>query len=140
MNDITQPGVAMASDSMPIPGDITWDTPYEKLPNTHPCTAGAHAASLKIGREKRISLMQTLSQLSYVTAKHLADIGLESMKERGRMQEGRVADVVVFDPVTVKDNATYARGALPSTGIPHVIVNGVQVVRDSEVLKDVNPG
>lgn len=56
------------------------------------------------------------------------------------MQEGKVADVVIFDPATVKDNSTYAKGAIPSTGIPHVIVNGVRVVKDSEVLKDVNPG
>ncbi len=56
------------------------------------------------------------------------------------MQEGMVADVTVFDPQTVTDNATYAKGTLPSTGIPHVIVNGAIVVRDSEVLKGVNPG
>ena len=134
------PGVALACDGMPIPGDITWDTPYEKLPNTHPRTAGAHAASLRIGREKKIPLMQTLTQLCYVTAKHLGDMGLEPMQERGRLQEGKVADVVVFDPAAVKDNSTYAKGALPSTGIPHVIVNGVWVVKDSEVLKNVNPG
>jgi hypothetical protein len=40
----------------------------------------------------------------------------------------------------VKDNSTYAKGALPTTGIPYVIVNGVVVVQDSKVLKDVNPG
>ncbi len=134
------PGVTMASDGMPILGDITWDTPYENLPNTHPRTAGAHAASLRIGREKKIPLMQTLSQLCYVSAKHLGDMGLESMKERGRMQQGKVADIVIFDPATVQDNSTYANGAIPSTGIPHVIVNGVLVVKDSEALKDVNPG
>ena len=38
------------------------------------------------------------------------------------------------------DNATYAKGTLPSTGIPHVIVNGTIVVKDSQVLKGVTPG
>ena len=38
------------------------------------------------------------------------------------------------------DNATYAQGNLPSSGIPFVIVNGNVVVDDSEVLRDVNPG
>ena len=62
------------------------------------------------------------------------------MQERGRMQEGMVADITIFNPETVTDNATYAQGTLPSTGIPFVIVNGTVVVDESEVLKDVNPG
>jgi hypothetical protein len=134
------PGVAMASDGMPIPGDWAWDTPYDKLPNTHPRTAGAHGATLRLGREHKIPLMQSLAQLSYIPAKHLGEMGLEAMKVRGRMQTGMVADMVVFDPQNVKDNSTYAQGALPTTGIPYVVVNGVVVVRDSKVLQDVNPG
>lgn len=42
--------------------------------------------------------------------------------------------IVVFDPATVTDNSTMANGALPSTGIPFVIVNGTIVVKDSKVL------
>lgn len=45
--------VALACDGMPIRGDMTWDTPVKKLPNTSPRTACAHAASLRIGREKK---------------------------------------------------------------------------------------
>ena len=58
------------------------------------------------------------------------------------MQEGMIADIVVFDPVNVKENATYKFGTngLPSSGIPYVLVNGVIVVKKSEVLNDVNPG
>ena len=56
------------------------------------------------------------------------------------MQEGMVADITIFDPETVTDNATYEKGTLTSTGIPYVIVNGTIVVKDSEVLKGVNPG
>jgi len=51
-----------------------------------------------------------------------------------------VADVTILDPKTVEDNATYAKGTLPTTGIPFVIVNGIVVVRDSRVLGDVTPG
>lgn len=134
------PGVTMGSDAMPIPGDWPWDTPYDQLPNTHPRTAGAHAASLRLARENNIPLMQVLAQLSYNSAKYLGDAGLESMQVRGRMQEGMVADITIFDPVKVKDNGTYSKGAQPSTGIPYVIVNGKIVVKDSVVLKDVNPG
>ena len=85
--------------------------------------------------------MFTLSQLSYWSAKHLGDAGIESMKERGRVQVGKVADLTLFDPDTVTDHATYKAGeqGLPSTGIPYVIVNGTIVVKDSEVLP-VKPG
>jgi len=53
-----------------------------------------------------------------------------------------VADLTIFDPATVRDNATYQHGesARPSTGIPYVIVNGTVVVKDSRVLPDVYPG
>ena len=56
------------------------------------------------------------------------------------MQKGMVADITIFDPETVRDNSTYAKGALPSTGIIHVVVNGVIVMKDQEPLKGVNPG
>lgn len=51
------------------------------------------------------------------------------------MQLGMVADITVFDPENVTDNATYNAGqqGLPSTGIPYVIVNGQIVVNDSKV-------
>jgi hypothetical protein len=134
------PEVTIACDAMPIPGDWAWDMPYEKLPNTHPRGGGAHARSLRLGRENNIPLMQTLSQLSYNSAKHLGAMGLKSMQVRGRMQKGMVADITIFDPIKVTDNATYQQGTLPSTGIPYVVVNGVMVVKDSKVLNGVNPG
>lgn len=134
-------GASIASDTMPILADwVTWDTPYEDLPNSHPRGAASYAKTLRLGRENDIPLMQNLAQLSYNSAKPLGDMGLKAMQERGRMQVGKIADITVFDPKTVTDNATYAKGTLPSTGIPYVVVNGTIVVKDSQVLKDVNPG
>ena len=48
-----------------------------------------------------------------------------------------VADITVFNPDTITDNATYTLGeqGLPTTGIPHVLVDGQIVVKDSEVLE-----
>jgi N-acyl-D-glutamate deacylase len=59
------------------------------------------------------------------------------MKKRGRVQEGAVADITIFDPETVTENATPKVGenSLPSTGIPYVIVNGTVVVDNSKVQK-----
>ena len=56
------------------------------------------------------------------------------------MQEGMVADITIFHPDEITNNSTYAKASIPSTGIPHVIVNGTVVVKDSEVLKGVTPG
>ncbi len=104
--------------------------------------AGTHAKTLRLARELGVPLMQVLAQNSYLSAKHLGDAGIEAMKLRGRMQEGMVADIVIFDPDTVTDNAGYKVGTngLPSTGIPFVLVNGVIMVKDSEVQNSLFPG
>lgn len=136
------PGVSLVTDGMPFVHDagLTWDTPYEKLENTHPRAAGSNALALRLARENNIPLMQIIAMSSYNSASPLGKMGLKAMQERGRMQEGMVADITVFDPQNVTDHATYAKGTLPSTGIPYVIVNGTIVVKNSEVLKGVNPG
>jgi hypothetical protein len=136
------PGVSVITDGMPmIPDDdLTWDTPYEELPNTHPRAAGSHSKALRLARENNIPLMQVIAMTSYNSALPLGKMGLTAMQERGRMQVGMVADITIFDPETVTDKATYAKGTLPSEGIPYVVVNGSLVVKDSKVLKGVNPG
>jgi len=53
------------------------------------------------------------------------------LKDRGELHVGAFADVVVFDPLTVRDNATYDEPQLISTGIEQVLVNGVPIIRDS---------
>ena len=136
------PGVAIGSDGMPlIPWDgLQWDTPYEEFPNAHPRSAGCYAKAYRVARENNIPLMQIVAMTSYNTANPLGKMGLKAMQVRGRMQEGMVADITIFDPKTIQDNATYVKGTLPSTGIPHVLVNGVIIMKDSEPLPGVNPG
>lgn len=133
---LTLRGTTMASDAMfaePLFGP--WDTPFEELSNTHPRVAGSRGITLRLGRENDIPLMHLISILSYNAAKHLGNTGLKVMQERGRMQEGMVADIVVFDPETVTDNATYERGVIPSTGFKAVIVNGQVTVQDDVLLE-----
>ena len=131
--------MTVASDSMGGVGTdgklLPWDADYTKYAG-HPRTAGAHAKTLRMGREQGVPLMFTLAQLSYWSALHMGDAGLEAMKERGRVQVGKIADLTLFDPRTVTDKATYKAGenGLPSTGIPYVIVHGTIVVEDSKVL------
>ena len=85
-------------------------------------------------------LMLAISKMTYLPAKFLQDNGVPQMAHKGRLQVGADADITIFNPATVKGNATPANGGLPSTGIPYVVVNGTVVVKDSKVLKNVFPG
>jgi N-acyl-D-glutamate deacylase len=132
---LTLKGVTMASDGVgATPFFAPWNFPLDSLGGTHPRTAGARGKTIRLGREHNIPMMQLMSILSYNAAKHMGDTGLKFFQERGRMQIGMVADIVVFDPVTFRDNSTYENGAIPSTGMRAVIVNGQVTVRDDVLL------
>ncbi len=141
---LTIPHMVVASDAMQGVDKHGKLLPYEADPSEyagHPRTVSSYSTTLQLARENNVPLMFTLAQLSYWNAKHLGDTGLLAMKERGRVQVGKVADLTLFDPDTVAPRATYKAGenGLPSAGIPWVIVNGTIVVRDSEV-QNVRPG
>jgi len=135
---LRMPHMVVAADAMPsgFTGDDAWNEPYTSYKG-HPRTTGGAGKTLRLGREEGVPLMFSLTQLSYWSAKHLGDMGLESMKVRGRMQTGMVADITIFDPEKVTDKATYKAGeqGLPTAGIPYVIVNGQQVVKNSQFQK-----
>ncbi|SHG79691.1 amidohydrolase family protein [Ferrimonas marina] len=127
----------MKSDGMMA---YSWSTPYEDLQG-HPRAAGTQARVLKMVREDNLMpLMLAISKMTYMPAKFLEENGIEQMSSKGRIQVGADADITLFDPATVTDNATLEQPGLPSTGIPYVVVNGTVVVEDSVVLKDVYPG
>ncbi|MGB5652774.1 MAG: amidohydrolase family protein [Robiginitalea sp.] len=143
---MAMPGVVVVSDGMAIIDEkgqyYPWESPFEGK-TCHPRSAGTRAKVLRMVREdKNQTLMDAISKMSYLHAKYLGELGgIPQFKTKGRIQEGMDADIVVFDPETVRDNSTYevGMGAIPSTGIPYVLVNGVTVVKDSEVQK-VFPG
>jgi len=141
---LTIPEMVVASDAMQGVDSsgklLPWDADVARYAG-HPRTASSYSTTLQMGRENGVPLMFTLAQLSYWNAKHLGDTGLEAMKERGRVQVGKIADLTLFNPQTVKANATYKAGenGLAPTGIPYVIVHGTIVVKDSRVLP-VRPG
>jgi len=107
----------------------------------HPRHAGTSARILgHYARElKVISLMQALDKLALMPAKRLEN-RVPMLRNKGRVRVGADADLVLFNPDTVTDRATYTQPDLPSEGIPHVLVGGVFVVRDGKFQPGVNPG
>jgi N-acyl-D-amino-acid deacylase len=76
--------------------------------------------------EQLIPLEDAVRRLTSLPATNLG------IAERGTLQPGYFADVVVFDPATVRANATFENPRQYATGIVHVFVNGQQIVRDGE--------
>ena len=96
--------------------------------NPHPRAYGNFARVLGkyVRDEKVITLPEAIRRLSGFPATNL---GLD---HRGFLKEGMFADVVVFDPATIADRATFEKPHQYAVGVKHVFVNGVQVIKDGE--------
>ena len=96
--------------------------------NPHPRTYGNFARLLgKYVRDERlIPLQEAIRRLTSLPASNLR------IQRRGNLAPGYYADVVAFDPATIRDNATFERPHQYATGMVHVLVNGVPVLRDGE--------
>lgn len=96
--------------------------------NPHPRAYGSFARLLAryVRDEKLVPLQEAIRKLAALPAENL------KIERRGRLQEGYFADVVVFDPARIQDHATYEKPHQYSTGVIHVFVNGVQVLKEGE--------
>jgi N-acyl-D-amino-acid deacylase len=74
--------------------------------------------------EHAATLQDAIHRLTQLPATNLG------IRGRGALEPGYYADVVVFDPATIQDHATYEKPAQPATGIRDVFVNGVQVLKN----------
>jgi N-acyl-D-amino-acid deacylase len=96
--------------------------------NPHPRSYGNFARLLGryVRDEQVISLAEAIRRLTSQPATHLR------IRNRGSLEPGRFADVVVFDPDAIQDHATFEQPHQYSTGMIHVFVNGTAVLRDGE--------
>jgi N-acyl-D-aspartate/D-glutamate deacylase len=79
-------------------------------------------------REQRIlTLEDAVRKMTGAVADRL------SIRDRGELREGMYADVMIFDPNTIIDRATYEKPHQLSVGVKYVLVNGVAVVSDGKV-------
>ena len=127
---------AIVSPLTMIASDAYWENG-----TGHPRTAGTYSRVLgRYVRESRaLTLMDAIRKMTLMPAQHLED-RVQAMRAKGRLRAGADADITIFDAVEVVDRSTYRDPAVPPLGIAHVIVGGVPVVANGQLLDSVAPG
>ena len=107
----------------------------------HPRSGSTNARLLGryVRDEKVVALMEALRKITLMPARRL-ERRAPAMRDKGRIRVGADADLTVFDPVRIRDRATWSAPALAPAGIEHVIVKGVSVVERGVLARDVRPG
>lgn len=107
----------------------------------HPRNAGTYSRVLaQYVREKgTITLMDALRKMSLMPAEML-ERSTPAARDKGRLQEGADADIVVFDAATISDRATFEKPMEPSVGVQYLLVAGTVVVDEGRIVRDVYPG
>ena len=120
---LVQPYVSIGSDA----GSLALTEDFVDL-GAHPRAYGTFARILGTyaREEKLFTLEEAIRRMTSLPA---ANLGL---KKRGSLKPGHFADLVVFDPKKIKDQATFEAPHQYATGVVHVFVNGQQVLRDGE--------
>ncbi|MDD4870918.1 MAG: D-aminoacylase [Kiritimatiellae bacterium] len=116
---LVHPNTMVASDSSVA--DFQKGVPHPRGYGNNARVLGRYVRELKLLRlEDAIRRMTTLPAATFM------------MKDRGQLREGAYADLVVFDPATVQDNATFPDPHHYATGFKRVFVNGVAVIEDDK--------
>lgn len=118
---LRQPWIKIGADSVGV-------NPENAQQLTHPRSYGTFPRILgDFVREKRvIPLEDAIRKMTSATARRL------SLSDRGLLQPGLFADIVIFDPATIGDRATYEKPHQIASGIKYVVVNGTVVMRDGQ--------
>ena len=125
---MTSPYQMFGTDCCAIP-------PSEEFGKEHPRGFGTYPRILGkyVREEKLLSLEDAIRRMTSFPAQKFG------LKERGLIKKNKWADIVIFDPKTVKDKATYENPYQYPEGIPYVIVNGMVVI-DNEKQRDIKSG
>ena len=101
------------------------------LSNSHPRAYGNFVRVLAkyVRDDKALTLEEAIRKLTSFPVETL------SIPQRGRLAKGYFADVVVFDPATVQDHATYEKPHQLATGVENVWINGVRALQDGEATR-----
>jgi dihydroorotase len=127
---VADPMIMIASDGIPVTG-----------PKVHPRGQGTFSRVLGhyVREERVLDLMTALKKMTLMPAQRL-EKRAPMFKDKGRIRVGADADITVFDANRVIDKATYDMPLQYSEGIQFVLVNGVPVVKDGQLVDGVFPG
>jgi dihydroorotase/N-acyl-D-amino-acid deacylase len=120
---LAYPAAMIGSDGIPSPGK-----PHPRWAGTFARVMGHYA--------RELGTVELATAIKKATRDAAQRFGL---RDRGTLEAGRWADVVVFDPAAIADRATYDDPLLPPVGVPHVVVNGVLTVQNGK-LTGARPG
>jgi dihydroorotase/N-acyl-D-amino-acid deacylase len=118
---LKQPWIKIGTDSVGVNPEGARDLTHPRSYGTFPRILGDFVREKKV-----IPLEDAIRKMTSATARRL------SIPDRGLLQEGLFADLVVFDPATIADNATYDKPHQLPSGIRYVIVNGAIVMKDGQ--------
>lgn len=107
----------------------------------HPRNAGTYSRVLAeyVREKKTLTLMEALRKMTLMPAQMLERSTPEA-RHKGRLQEGADADVVVFDPKTIRDRATFDHPMETSTGVHYLVVAGTILIDEGKLVPNVFPG
>jgi N-acyl-D-aspartate/D-glutamate deacylase len=111
--------VVTDAEALAVDGPLSQGTPHPRTYGTYPRVLARY-----VREQGLLTWEQAIHKMTGLPAARLG------LPDRGHLREGAFADLVVLDPDTVADTATYAAPHQYPTGIHHVLVNGRSVVQD----------
>ena len=113
----------------------------EFSPLGHPRGSGTFSKIFRkyVRENELIDLPTAIKKMTLMPAQVLENV-VPEMKKRGRIQEGCFADLVLFDPNSIQDNATYEKGFVKSSGVEYLLVNGQVLISEGKLQENVFPG
>jgi N-acyl-D-aspartate/D-glutamate deacylase len=107
----------------------------------HPRNAGTYSRILAqyVREKKTLTLMEALRKMTLMPAQML-ERSTPAARQKGRLQGGADADVVIFDPQTITDRSTFEKPMEPSVGVRYLLVGGTALIDEGKLVPDVFPG
>jgi N-acyl-D-aspartate/D-glutamate deacylase len=107
----------------------------------HPRNAGTYSRVLAqyVREKKTLTLMEALRKMTLMPAQML-EHSTPAARQKGRLQEGADADIVIFDPQTIADRSTFEKPMEPSVGVHYLLVGGMPLIDEGKLVPDIFPG
>lgn len=140
------PGGAIASDAMPwsqpdgtLYEGAEWPLGEDKT--SHPRSSGTFTRFLRqwVRERQAVPMTEAIAKCTLIPARIMEGCA-PAFRRKGRIGTGADADIVVFDPATVGERASFTHMNRPAEGMAHVLVNGVPIISQGALCPDATPG